>query len=524
MHGYLALILHAHLPFVRHPEHERFLEESWFYEAVTDCYLPLLQKLEQWERDALPARLALTLSPTLCSMLQDPLLRSRCARRLDALVELAEREIHRTHWDAALQPVAVFYHDRLRRQRALFAEYAGDLLAAFRHFQDAGLLEIITCAATHAILPLLTRHPTSIRAQLLVARDHYQACFGRTPRGIWLPECAYVADLEPFLREAGLQWFVVDTHGIMHATPRPLHGVFAPVITPGGLAAFGRDSDSARQVWSRDGGYPGDPRYREFYRDIGFDLDLDYVRPCLPSPEIRGFTGIKYHRITGPGSPKAPYQPAAALDATREHARHFLASRQQQLAALSHSFDRPPLILCPYDAELFGHWWFEGPEFLDAVIRSAADPSSNLRLVTPGEYLAAHPSQQAATPAGSSWGEDGSWKLWLHESNSWIFPHLEAAQERMTALARRHPHATGLTARALRQAGRELLLAQSSDWPFILRTQTAAAYATRRVKEHLLNFLALHEQLTASRPDEPWLAALEARDNLFPALDPGYWG
>lgn len=203
MQGYLALVLHAHLPFVRHPEHEKFLEESWFYEAVIECYLPLLLKLREWERDGVAAPLTLTLSPTLCAMLRDPLLQGRCGRRLEALAELAEREVHRTHWDHALQPVAVFYQQRLTELRALFAEYRGDLVAAFRAFQDAGRIEIITCAATHGLLPLLARHPTSIRAQVLVARDDYRRCFGRDPRGIWLPECAYVEGLDLFCARRG---------------------------------------------------------------------------------------------------------------------------------------------------------------------------------------------------------------------------------------------------------------------------------------------------------------------------------
>lgn len=532
MQGYLALVLHAHLPFVRHPEHEKFLEESWFYEAVIECYLPLLLKLREWERDGVAAPLTLTLSPTLCAMLRDPLLQGRCGRRLEALAELAEREVHRTHWDHALQPVAVFYQQRLTELRALFAEYRGDLVAAFRAFQDAGRIEIITCAATHGLLPLLARHPTSIRAQVLVARDDYRRCFGRDPRGIWLPECAYVEGLDLFLREAGLRWFVVDTHGVMNARPRPVYGVFAPIMTPAGVAAFGREGESARQVWSRDGGYPGDPRYRDFYRDIGFDLDFEYVRPYLPSPDLRGFTGMKYHRITGGGGTKAPYQRELALAAAGEHARHFLAERARQITTLAAAFDRPPVLVCPYDAELFGHWWFEGLEFLDALAREAAAAGATgasegsagaVRLVRVEEYLAENPTQQVATPGGSSWGEEGFWKLWLNEKNAWIFPHLDVAQERMTALARGFPSAVGLQRRALQQAGRELLLAQASDWPFILRMGTSPEYARRRVKEHLLNFLALHEQLTAGRVEEAQLAELEARDNLFPDLDYRYW-
>jgi 1,4-alpha-glucan branching enzyme len=288
------------------------------------------------------------------------------------------------------------------------------------------------------------------------------------------------------------------------------------------VAAFGRDLESARQVWSKHEGYPGDPAYRDFYRDIGFDLDYDYVRSLLPVEGTRSFTGIKYHAITGPGE-KRVYQREAALHRAAEHAQHFLEARLRQFQHLSGILDRPPHIVSPYDAELFGHWWYEGPEFLNYLVRKAFYDQNTFVLTTPHEYLQRNPTQQVATPGASSWGEEGYWKVWLNESNEWIYPHLRVAQERMTELADRFPSAEGLELRALRQAGRELLLAQSSDWPFILRTNTSPDYARRRVKDHLLRFIALHEQLTTTSIDEAWLGRVEWMDNLFPDLDYRYW-
>ncbi|MBI5774841.1 MAG: DUF1957 domain-containing protein [Verrucomicrobia bacterium] len=523
MQGYVSLVLHAHLPYVRHPEHEKFLEECWLFEAVTETYLPLIQTMDGWLRDGMETRLTLTLSPTLCAMLLDPLLQDRYLRHLEGLIELAEKEIHRTHWDRAYHELAWMYHHRLTTLRGTYFSYGRNLVGAFRKFQEQGRLEIITTAATHALLPLMADSPQSIRAQILTARDHYRACFGCDPRGIWLPECAYVEGVENTLQEANIRWFITDTHGILHAHPRPRYGVFAPVFTPNGIAAFGRDLDSARQVWSRHEGYPGDPRYRDFYRDIGFDLDFDYVKPYLPSPELRGFTGLKYFRITGQTADKQIYDPAAARCAADEHANHFLAARTGQIQHLAGFMDRPPLVLSPYDAELFGHWWYEGPEFLNYFMRKAHFDQQVFTLITPEEYLRRHPTNQVATPSPSTWGEEGYFKLWLNETNEWIFPHLQIAQQRMTDLARRYPTADGLTERALKQAARELLLAQASDWPFILRTGTSPDYARKRVKEHLLRFIALHEQLTATRVDERWLARVEWMDNLFPDVNYRYW-
>jgi len=521
--GYLALVLHAHLPFVRHPEHDKFLEEDWLYEAITETYVPLLEMLEKWERQGVAAAFSLTLSPTLCSMLLDPLLCGRYIRRLDGLIELAEKETHRTHWEPALNKVSWHYLERFQQVRQLWFRWEQNLVAAFRHFQDIDLLEILTCPATHAVLPLLARHPESIRAQILVARDHYRSCFGREPRGIWLAECAYAPGVEEILAEANIRWFITDTHGILQATPRPRYGVFAPVFTPQGVAAFGRDIDSSKQVWSRDGGYPGDPDYRDFYRDIAFDLDLDYLQPYMPIGGQRTFTGVKYHRITGPEGEKAIYNREAGLQRASEHARHFLAARIRHIEEISGVMEQAPVLIAPYDAELFGHWWYEGPEFLDAFFTAAASSREKLVPITPSGFLRQFPRHQIATPAASSWGEEGYLRVWLNEKNEWIYPHLDIAAERMTALARRHPVADGLTLRALQQAGRELLLAQSSDWPFILRTGTNPDYATRRVKDHLLRFIALHEQLTTTSVDEAWLAGIEGQDNIFPAIDYRYW-
>ncbi len=476
-----------------------------------------------WRRDELDWRLTLTLSPTLCAMLLDPLLQARYVRHLDGLVELADKEVHRTAWDSACHPLAQMYFERFKSLRQTYQACQQNLVAAFGRFQDAGQLEIITSAATHALLPLLADHRPSLRAQILVARDPYRACFGRDPRGIWLPECAYLEGLEPILQEAEIRWFILDTHGLLHARPRPRFGVYAPLFTPNGLAAFGRDLESAKQVWSKHEGYPGDTRYRDFYRDIGFDLDFDYVRPHLPTGNQRSFTGIKYYSITGPAPDKQIYDRKAALYVAAEHAQHFLQARLKQVNELASIMERPPVIVAPYDAELFGHWWYEGPEFLDYLVRKLLFEQSTVALITPSDYLRQYPTNQVGQPSASSWGEEGYWRVWLNETNEWIYPHLHVAQERMTQLARQFPNATGWIERALKQAARELLLAQSSDWPFILRTGTSPDYARKRVKDHLLRFIALHEQLTTTRIDEHWLAQIEATDNLFPEVNYHYW-
>ncbi len=522
----LAIVLHAHLPYVRHPEHDDFLEEWWLYEAVVESYLPLLEAFDRLRAEGVAWALTLTLTPSLCAMLRDPLLRSRTARHLERLCEFAGREVARTAYDAALHATAQFYRDRLEHLRTRWHErWHGDLVGAFREFQDSGQLEIITCGATHGFLPLMADEPAAVRAQIALAVADYTACFGRPPRGIWLPECAYFAGLDGVLAEHELRWFILDAHGVLLARPRPRAAIYAPIHTPAGPAAFGRDREASRQVWSAEAGYPGDPHYREFYRDVGFDLPLETLAPLIPPGTPRRFTGLKYQRVTGRGTPigeKEPYVRAEALAAAAAHAAHFVQTRREQLEPVAEALGREPLLAVPFDAELFGHWWFEGPDFLEHVLRLAAAPESGITLTTPARYLEHHPTQQLAEPSPSSWGQSGYWDVWLEPRNAWIYPHLRTAARRMREAATRYRILGGGTPvieRALRQMGRELLLAQSSDWAFLMKTGTAVEYATKRTKSHLSRFDRLARGVERGEVDERLLTECEARDPIFPEYD-----
>ena len=517
--GYLALVLHAHLPFVRHPEHEHFLEERWLYEAITETYIPLLQVFERLTAENIPFRLTVSLSPPLVSMLTDPLLQERYLKHLERQIELSHREVDRTR-GTPFQDTALMYRHLFQEARRFFCDTCGrNLVRGFKRFQDAGRLELITCAATHGYLPLLMVNPEAVRAQIALAVDLHRRHFGTHPRGIWLPECAYTPGLDQILKEYGIKFFFTDTHGVLYASHRPRYGVYAPIYCPSGVAAFGRDVESSRQVWSAREGYPGDFDYREFYRDIGFDLDFDYIKPYIHPDGIRVHTGFKYYRITGTGNHKEPYVPAWAAAKAAVHAANFMFNRQLQVDYLSGLMDRPPIIVAPYDAELFGHWWFEGPLWLEQLVRKMHREQNTVELLTPGDYLERFRCNQVATPCASSWGNKGYNEVWLCQANDWIYRHLHLAAERMTALAGDYPEATGLLRRALNQAARELLLAQSSDWAFIMATGTMVDYAVRRTKTHILNFLGLERQIREHRLEEGWVSWLEKTNNVFPDLD-----
>ena len=519
--GYLNLVLHAHLPYVRHPEYPEFLEEEWLFEAITETYLPLLDVFDGLSRDQVPWKLTLSVTPTLAGMLSDPLLQDRYEQRLGRLFELATREVERTRWEPEFHHLARMHADRFARARSAYTDCQRNPLAALLRHHESGHLELIASAATHAFLPLLMDNPAAAAVQIELGCSEHERHLGFRPRGMWLPECGFYPGLDRLLADSGVQFVVVDAHGLLLAEPRPRLGVYAPVCCPvSGVIAVGRDLDSSRQVWSRIEGYPGDPVYRDFYRDIGFDLDYDYIRPYLVGSGERTMLGIKYHRITGSGQVKLPYDPALASRRVEEHAANFVFNREKQAEWLAGSLHGlPALVTAPYDAELFGHWWFEGPAWLDQVFRLIAKSAGIIQPITVPGYIERHSLVQEAMPAYSTWGEGGYCSFWLNGSNDWIYPHLHAVSDRMVGLAKCYPAPTALQRRALNQAAREALLLQSSDWAFILTTGSHGEYASRRTRDHILNFLALEAAIMSGELDEKMLVDLESRNNIFPELD-----
>ena len=524
--GYLCLMLHAHLPFVRHPEEEYFLEENWLYEAITETYIPLINIFDKLIDEKIPYRVTMSLTPPLISMLKDSLLQSRYIRHIDKLIELSEKEIIRTKYEQHYQPLAQMYNARFKDSKYVFVnKYKKDIVTAFKNFQDAGMLEIITCCATHGFLPIVSLNPTAARSQIQIGVDQYKKVFGRPPKGMWLPECGFAHGIDEMLKEAGIEFFFLDSHGIANSDPVARYGVYAPIYCPSGVAAFSRDTQSSKQVWSAKEGYPGDCDYREYYRDIGHELDFEYIKPYIHPQGIRINTGIKYWRITGNTEYKECYRPEWAREKAAAHAGNFMFNREKQVEHLEAHMDRKPIVIAPYDAELFGHWWFEGPQWLDFLIRKIHYDQKTIKLATPSDYLKKYPKNQVVMPAPSSWGYKGYNEFWLDDGNDWIYRHILVAQNRMVELAEKFSDriklksTKGLQKRALNQAARELLLVESSDWPFIMKTGTMVPYANKRINLHIGRFSRIYEDLLNDNIDEVWLKEIEYRDNIFSDID-----
>jgi len=547
-----VLALHSHLPYVL--RHGRWPHGSdWLCEATLDSYLPLIEKLQELASRGVRAPVTLGVSPVLANQLADPSFGAELdaffAQRLASCAE-ARRSLPQTG-DGALLPLVDFWEARFRRLQARFEAEGRDVVAAFARLEAAGHIEVMTCAATHGYLPLLAREE-SVRLQLAVAVAEHRRFFHRAPAGCWLPECAYRpggwweplpgaphagprAGIEEHLAEAGIRFFFTDAHlaragsalggyaevpigaerfGAVRrdrarhrgngAWRTPYRAYLAASRGGGGapaVAALVRDPRSSMQVWSRDRGYPGDEWYLEFHK-------------------IRWPGGLKLWRVSLSRSDlgsKRPYDPSAALAQVAMHASHFAS-----LVAGMHSGDAAAdgVVAAPFDTELFGHWWFEGVDFIGAVYRNLGDRPS-VRAVTASEHLEAHAPRAAIELAAGSWGAGGDHGMWLNEQTQWTWRRLWPLEDRFWDVA---PRVLGSddAAPVLAQAARELLLAQASDWPFIITTGAVTDYAERRFTLHAADAERLVGWLEAAAdgamPEEARRTAdeLYARDAIFP--------
>ncbi len=527
--GYVSFVLHAHLPFVHHPESEDYLEEQWLYEAISETYIPLLLNFDKLVNEGVDFRITMSMTPPLLNMLDNKLLQERYIKYLKTHIELAKKEIIRNQDNYNLKKLAQYYVEKYSNDLHVFRDvYNCNIITGFKHFQDIGVLEIITCGATHGYFPILYVNEKTVRAQIAVGVQTYEKYFGKKPRGIWLPECGYVPEADKYLKEFGIEYVITETHGILYANPTPIFGTLAPIVSPDGIVAFGRDQESSRQVWSSINGYPGDYNYREWYRDIGYDAPYDYIKPYIANNGARVPTGIKYYRITGKDCEKDYYNIEWAWDSINKQAGHFFDSREKQITEAANFTKNPPIVLCPYDAELYGHWWYEGPDWLYTLFKKVYYDKCDFDLITPSEYIDKYPQMQVATPCRSSWGANGYSEVWLNQSNDYAHRHLHVAGDRMVELANifdkekmdaLSPAEKKLFKRALNQCARELLLAQSSDWLFIITNGTMVDYAKKRIKDHIGRFTKLYYELKNEKIDEKFLSNIEILDCIFPEVD-----
>ncbi|MBI3522840.1 MAG: DUF1957 domain-containing protein [Chloroflexi bacterium] len=519
-----ALVLHSHLPYCRGAGLWPHGEE-WIHEAILGTYLPLLVTLHDLRADRVPFQLTIGITPILLEQLADPDIVARSLAYIDDQIARAEFDEGDLASAGARERagLAAFYGARYRMLRdAYVGRFRRDLVGAFADLQRSGHVELLTSAATHGYLPLLDE--PSVHAQLENGLRSSERLLGFRPRGIWLPECAYAPGLERALEAHGLTHFFTDGNLISGAEvstatrlpaweERPSGGgtarripvvlesgleadVFTPyLVADSGVAAVARHGDVSGQVWSAASGYPGDPAYREFHRK-----------------DDR--TGLRYWSVTattvGLGN-KDDYDVDRARERVRTHAAHFAGVVRESLADHRRRTGTSGLLTTTFDSELFGHWWFEGIEWLGLVLRELASGTTTVE-----RHLTADPPRERVTLREGSWGKNNDHSTWLSDHTRWMWDELARLAAEVEPI-RKLPPSDPLRARAARQAVRELLLTQSSDWPFLVDTGQAGDYAVERFVGHAKRMRsALEIARHGGNADEQELIAMEGADNPFP--------
>ncbi len=516
--GYLLLVLHTHLPFVRNPETEHQLEESWLFEAISECYIPLIEIFKELIRDGADFKITLSLTPPLIEMLNDPLLQKRYIRYIEERILLTEKEIERLKNQNELLRLARMYYGRFIRYKKFFKENINqNMISEFKYLKNSKRVEIIASSATHAYFPLWELFPQIVDLQIQLGVQQYQNIFDTKPIGFWLPECGFSPNVDKLLQKNGVKYFFLDKHSIINGHPSPRFGEFAPIHCPSEIAAFARDWESHNIVWLKDRGYCGDSCYLNYDKDIGFELEQDYLSP-FTHQDIPIKTGIKYF-CSEPIDALRVYNPEIAFKKCDEHANHFIDKCQKQVENLYASLGKKPVIVALFDTELFGHWWYEGPTWLNLVIRKLAYDQKTVKLITAVDYLKMYPTNQVVTPSMSSWGYERYSETWLMGRNHWIYPKLYEAIELLEELIEINPMPQMEYRFAVNQYLRELLLAQSSDWAFMMFTQKNQSYAERRVEEHLQNMKDIYTQVKQNNINIEWLKSVQNKNNIFQNMD-----
>lgn len=557
--GTLCFVLHGHLPYVLH--HGSYPHgEAWLFEAAAETYLPVLDLIGELALNRARPALTIGLTPVLLEQLGHERFKSRFVAYLEERQERARRD--RAEFEKANQPHFAYlaerweqwYAGKLEHFHRINLDIPREFAARFRE----GHIQLLTSNATHAYMPLLL-NDQMISAQMSAGISTSERHLGIKPRGMWLPECAYRpawehwlpavlydnprsrVGLEQFIAGAGVTHFFVDTHlvtqgqpigtldrGQFHTTSEAqLHwdgrrgwrsalegvGVVSHPKAPQ-CFAYARHPRVSEQVWSGKIGYPGSPQYLEFHRKYGE-------------------RGLRYHKVTStttPLSDKQPYYPDDIGGKTFEHADHFCNVVREVLGTYKHETGRQGVCVAPFDAELFGHWWFEGLTFLRNVILNF-NRDQDVKLMTTEEALYHHPPDKVVRMPEGSWGENGNHSVWINDRTRWMWEIEYRAEGTFLRLLHALPWQTNAKVKEMMErAGRELLLLQASDWPFVVHSHGAVDYGIQRFAGHATAFeratkiaedLAGGAELTDIQRIE--LADMDAHDNIFREIDLNWW-
>jgi 1,4-alpha-glucan branching enzyme len=504
MTGYFSLVLHTHLPYVR-KNGAWPVGEDWLYQVMSETYIPLLGMLAQMENEDIRSCMGITMTPVLCEQLADRYVQDRFVEYLKVMTEHILDDINDFEYlsDAKRKALGEAYYQEYHRRMLAFLAIDGDLLGALASFEQAGLVEIIASSATHAFLPGLADW-RSVRTQVLMGIESHRRRFGVNPAGFWIPECAFREGLQDLLACEGVRYVLVDPSAL-----GGLPSTYPYYVGSSRTAAVARSERAHRNAWDERTGYPTD------------DLYMD-------STKYYHGSGLHYWRVTGPQvriEDKEIYQPAPAQARALDHARHFINAVSEELRAAplppgnGTGNGAQPLVLASYDTEVLGHGWKEGIYWLEVTVRSL-EGSRDICMTTPSRYLEENPPRTSANLDLTTWGTNKDDSTWINAETGWMWEALQKSQQRLFVLAD-YRHGSALEKRAVEQAAREVLLLESSDWPYMVAKNRAKEYSIQRFCAHLERFRRIADLLQAGDSDklESMLGEIEEVDNIFARLD-----
>jgi len=486
----------------------------------------MLNILRELKEGGIRTAITINVTPILAEQLADEYLKQRFSEYMDDLIKRAKSDIHKFEYHSQKKKIAEYHLRAFERVlNSFYHNYYRDLLGSFKWLENEGMIELITCAATHGFLPLIGSD-SGLFSQIQTAVDTHKKYFGQTPKGIWLPECAYRPKLasqgkmresiDYWLNNSGIEYFFVDSHGILSAEILEQRNEVGLNTNIGyslktGISVFGRNQKTSRQVWDARIGYPGNEYYREFHKK-------DHE------------SGLQYWRITGKtieDGKKQLYDIGRANEVIESHAHHFISLIESELFQFSKEWNFPGIIVSPFDFELYGHWWVEGINWLNRVFELVSS-SDKVEMLTISEYISKYKEDFSIIEMKeSSWGEGGDFRVWKNPEHGWIWPYINGSIKEFEELLQRFPNPADWERRILKQIARELLLMEGSDWPFLLYTKQAKEYANQRFHNHHQQFLKLiwaaKDFNDKSRISLSELENIEAIDSCFKDIKIDYF-
>ena len=546
--GSFVFMLHSHLPYYRMAGMWPFGEEN-LYECMSETYVPLLNAIsELYEEEGIKAKLTVGITPILAEQLNDHHLQEGFVEYLDTRIAAVAKDLDRypdpkVEHSQHLKYLAKYYFDWFNHIKDCFVnKYNKDLISAFKKYQDLGCIEITTSGATHGFSPLLATD-SNLNAQFKIGSDTTKRLFGKKAKGAWLPECAYRQGyefigkdgqkkwrpaIEVTLQNNDIEYFFTESHVIEGGNSvghRRVVGIYGNIeyiplpereatgydtysaywLPDAQVAVMGRNDRAGFQVWSAADGYPGDGVYREFHKKDDK-------------------SGMNYWRITSSNTDlgdKMLYDPVLAMNQVNSNSDHYTTLLYELLTNYKKANNKEGLIMVSFDTELYGHWWFEGVEFIKQVVRKLHNFLPEIERLTAGEYLEKHPPVDTIQIPESSWGQGGHFYVWLNHLTEWMWPIINGCEKRIIDIVAKYEKIPEdkLLHRALNQLARENLLLQSSDWPFLITTWQAKDYATERFEEHVQRFEKIADMIDAGNINEEELVKIESIDNCFPTID-----